>query len=90
MSKVPISTRALTQRINRKLQSQDTELASADQLRLRSTRGAQAQSFLGDFYLVDIYRNAIFDHHIDPEVLGRKIGVLAKWEEHVMDETSAA
>ena len=90
MAKAPVSTHALVQRINRMLQSQDTEIAQADRLRLRSTRGAQEQSFLGNFYLVDIYRDAIFGHHIDPEDLARKIGVLAKWEEHVMDETNAA
>jgi hypothetical protein len=62
-----ITSDALVKRINRKL-------AHAEQ-RLRKARGHYEPS-LGDYYVVDIPRNFIIEKHIDPEELGRRLGVM--------------
>ena len=70
--RVTVSTRALVQRINRKLAQEGEQL--------KATRGGQAQIDLGDYYLLDLRLNAVVGKNIDPERLGRELGVLAKWE----------
>jgi len=69
---VPVSLRALIARINRKLR--------ADDQMLKATRGERARGDLGDFYLLDFNRNIIRDQRVDPEELGRELGVLKPWE----------
>jgi hypothetical protein len=70
--KVPVSERALIQRINRKLK-QDGE-------QLRRAKGSQAASTVGDYYVLDTKRNFVASSRVDPEHLGRKLGVLNPWE----------
>ena len=73
-SKVAVSKRALIQRINRKLASEQWPKS------LKSTRGGRAKTNLGDFYVVDLHRNLVVDAFVDPEKYGRKLGVLAPYE----------
>jgi hypothetical protein len=75
---VPITTRALVQRINRALGKRDEVL--------KITRGERARSDLGDFYVLDVSMNAVVSKDVDPEELGRKLGVLKEWERVVEEE----
>lgn len=69
--KVPISERALKQRINRAL--------AADGQALRAARGA-ASAELGEYFIFDIHRDTVKSTHQDLEVLGKKLGVLKAYE----------
>lgn len=59
--------KALIQRINRKLRPNCE--------RLRKTRGQNDWLNLGDYYIVDS-RNVVVKSHVDPEEIGRELGVL--------------
>jgi hypothetical protein len=72
---VPVTERALIQRINRKL-LKDGEV-------MKIARGARAASNLGRYYTIDINRNSLAHDHLDPEAMGRKLGVLAEYEHMV-------
>lgn len=74
---VPVTMRALIQRINRKLRPDDEMLKVA--------RGERARAQLGDYYAIDFNRNIVTAQHVDPEKWGREMNVLAPWE-HVSDE----
>jgi len=67
-----VSTHALIQRINRKLKE--------DNEQLKTTRGWRAKLDLGTYYIQDFNRNWIVHHHVDPETVGRELGVLESWE----------
>jgi hypothetical protein len=69
---IPVTMRALLQRINRRL-------AGKGEL-LKKTRGAGAREEVGDYYVIDVNRNVLMLKHVDPETLGRKLGVLQSWE----------
>jgi hypothetical protein len=69
---VPVSERALIQRVNRKLRLND-EL-------LKATRGAKAEQELDRYYVVDLRRNLLVEKDCDPETIARKLGVLREWE----------
>jgi hypothetical protein len=69
---VPVSKRAIIQRINRKL--------SAEGEKLKTNRSQRWYSDLGSYYIVDENRNAVVSAHHDLEALGRELGVLAPWE----------
>jgi hypothetical protein len=69
---VPVSLRALLQRINRKLAAQEECL--------KATRGERGRHDLGDYYIVDVRRNFVVATHQDPETLGRELGALRPWE----------
>lgn len=69
--KAAITERALCQRINRKLRSRGKVL--------KHSRG-NLWTTLGDYYLVDLKRNFIAEHHINPEELGRELEALAPYE----------
>src|SRR4029077_4905862 len=56
--RVPLSERALVQRINRKLATQDEVL--------KKTRGARAIQELGDYYILDLRANALLFKDVDP------------------------
>ena len=71
--KVPVTTRALVQRINRVFIKTGYEF-------LRKTRGNRWRSDLGDYYLIDENRNMITGKDVDPESLGRELGVLKEYE----------
>ena len=73
--KVKITTRALLQRINRKLDS--------DQEKLHTSRGEQAYQDVGRYYIINYYNNSITASGVDPEALGRELGVLKAYEEVV-------
>lgn len=68
---VPVTARAMTQRINRAL---------APNEQLKATRGARAQTELGAYYIVDVRRNAITRSRIDLEELAKELGVLQPYE----------
>jgi hypothetical protein len=70
--KLPVTTRALVQRLNRRLHD--------DELVLRKTRSRRAWIDLGDFYLVNWRINGVVRYRVDLEELGREVGVLANWE----------
>jgi hypothetical protein len=70
-TRVPITEKALYQRINRKLRAQDEVLKRA--------RG-NVETTLGDYYVVNVNRNYVAQHHVGLEQLGRELGVLAEWE----------
>jgi uncharacterized protein YnzC (UPF0291/DUF896 family) len=70
-TKVPITEKALYQRINRKLKDQDASLKRA--------RGS-VETTLGEYFVVDVKGNYVTNHHIQIENLGRELGVLAEWE----------
>ena len=74
---VPITIRALVQRINRKL-AEDGEV-------LKAPRGARALQELGDYYILDINLNAVLHKDVDVEELGRELGALKDYE-HVAGE----
>jgi hypothetical protein len=69
---VPVSTRALVQRINRKLKAEGRAL--------RTPRGGRARKSLGYHYILDVNRNAVVAHWCDLEKLGRDMGVLEAFE----------
>jgi hypothetical protein len=67
--KVPVSRRALIQRINRRLAKEDR--------RLCVSRGSSLPS---DYHVVDTYRNAIVAYIDSLEAYGRETKTLADWE----------
>ena len=76
--RVSVTMKALVQRINRRLHK--------DEEQLRKTRGARALLDLGEWYIVNWNRNFIVAQHVDPEELGRELGVLQEWEALVPEE----
>jgi hypothetical protein len=63
---------ALVKRINRKLHAREQVL--------KKGRGAEiSERHLGPFYVVH-YRNGVTQSHVDPESLGRELGVLREDE----------
>jgi hypothetical protein len=68
---VPVSERALLQRINRKLEPKHQRIMKA--------RG-RAVSQCGEFYKLDTYGNSVRETHISLEKIGRELKVLAPWE----------
>lgn len=73
--KVPVTTRALTQRINRALRAKNQ--------RLKLPRGSRARADLGGvgYYVIDYRRNRLVAQQVNIEALGRELGVLEPWEE---------
>jgi hypothetical protein len=74
-----VSTKNTIARINRKL--------AAEGLVLRTLRGTRCENDLGRHYIVN-YQNGIVDTHVDPETLGRELGVLHEREAVVSDEAA--
>lgn len=77
--RVPVSVRAVIQRINRKLKP--------DFGALKTSRSERMRFDVGQFYIIDYQLNAIQHHNVDPEALGREMGVLKDWE--VLDREAA-
>ena len=71
MQKVPVTARALLQRVNRKL---------GPHRQLRAAQGRERDS-LGDYYLLDTKANAVRDHDVDLEKLARRLRAMRDWEE---------
>jgi hypothetical protein len=70
--RVPVSMRALVQRINRKL--------AADGELLKKARSEATRQEAGDYFIIDVNRNMLMAKYVDPEALGRELGVLKQWE----------
>lgn len=71
-TRLNITERALMQRINRKLKQ--------DGKQLRTARNEAVERDMGRYFIVDMNRNAITTRRVDPEKLGRKLGVMQPWE----------
>lgn len=69
--KVPVTARALVQRINRNLAEKDRKLCAA--------RG-KAVANLGKYYVIDSYRNFVVVGHLDLEAYARELGVMGDHE----------
>jgi hypothetical protein len=67
-ARVPVSMRALIQRINR-------HLAKSDEM-LKASRGRAAQSAFGTYYVLHWHSNTVRAWHVDPVALARELGVL--------------
>ncbi len=74
---VRVTMRALLQRINRRLRLVGGANGGARQI--KRGRGGDA----GGFYILDLARNEIMAWGIDPVETGRRMGVLAPWQEVV-------
>jgi hypothetical protein len=72
---VPVTERALVQRINRALAK-----AGRHGHIMKKTRGMSAQLDLGRFYVLDIDRNFVVRSHVDLESLGRQLEVFHAYE----------
>ena len=72
VTKVPVSSRALLARLNRKL--------AGDGRQVKAARGRDI-STVGDFFCVDIYGSYVDGTHVDPEERARELGLLKPWEE---------
>ena len=75
--KVPVTERALIQRINRVLRKQDMVLKTA--------RGWRMHVDMGHYYVVNTRINGVMAHYknCNPEALARELGVLQPYEEMV-------
>lgn len=73
ITRIRITERALYQRVNRKLRH--------DGKQLRTARSEGVELDVGHYFIVDVWRNAITNYNVDLEDLGRKLGVIQKWEE---------
>jgi hypothetical protein len=69
---IPVTKRALLQRINRKLKASGQHVLA--------TRGTAARREVGEFYQVNVDRNSHVASHVNLERLGRELEVLAPWE----------
>ena len=69
---IPITKRALLQRVNRALNKEDRQLKKAV--------GARLQQNVGEYYVVDLRLNAVAMLDVDPVELARKLEVLQPWE----------
>ncbi len=72
MKTVPVSRRALIQRINRKLKP--------DLKWLKITRGAAAERDFGRYYVLDYNHNRVVEHHVDVAELAAELKCLSAWE----------
>jgi hypothetical protein len=70
--RLPLSERALNQRINRKLKQ--------DGKQLRTARSPSVELSRGRYFIVDVNHNSVTAHHIHLEELGHELGVLKPWE----------
>ena len=73
---VPVTRRALYQRVNRLLARQGREL--------KRTRGVPAIEALGAYYVRG--GNAVVSHHVDLETFGRELGALADCERLLIED----
>ena len=79
-TKVPVSERALIQRINRKLRADDEMIRTSRWI--HSDRGGFYEDHnTGRFFIVDFRENLMCKSHVDIEELGHELGALKAWEE---------
>jgi hypothetical protein len=74
---LPVTTRALTERIARVL--------ARNGQTLRKTRGAPARSAIGDLYILDA-KNVIVATNVDLMQLARETGVLKSYEQLIEED----
>lgn len=72
LKNVPVTKRALVQRLNRKL-------AEMGQL-LRKSRGARAIQDAGEYFVVDLEHNVLLHKNVDLEIYGKQLESLKPWE----------
>lgn len=72
MRTVPVTHRALVQRINRALKK--------DNKNLKAARSEKVSQELGGYFVVDLHRNAVVSKDVDLEEFGRELGALQKFE----------
>ncbi len=78
--RIPVTERAALQRINRKLKG--------DYRQVRKTRTARDRGNLGEYFLLDTYRNFVVDTYVDLETMAKSLGVMGEWET-VIEEDGA-
>lgn len=71
-TKVPVTWRAVLQRIKRRLAKEDETL--------RTALGSTARAAFGHYFVVNKRSNQVTMTHVSPPDLARKLGVLAAWE----------
>jgi hypothetical protein len=69
---IPVTERALIQRINRVLRR--------DGRILKATRGEHSLREVGQYYILGFDRNAVRTLHVDIQELARELGVLRSFE----------
>lgn len=74
--RMPVSERAVIQRINRKLERDEGPVGR----QVKKSRGARAKIQFGDYYWHFLKSNAVAPLGIEMEALARKLGVLEDWE----------
>lgn len=78
IKRVPISARAVRQRLNSKL--------APDHKAVRKcSSDSPAWYTLGDYYLLNFQQNYVIDTHVNLESMARDFGVLAEWDEVAED-----
>jgi hypothetical protein len=70
--KVPVTMRAVIQRLNRHLAHRDEKL--------KAYRGERDRFNMGDYYIIDVSENVVLVKDVDPEQKAREAGVLKAWE----------
>ena len=70
---VPVTRRAVMQRVNRKLGQRNEAL--------RAWRTSSQEYTAGDLYHLDFDANAVLDVNVDLEPFAREVGALQPWEE---------
>jgi hypothetical protein len=79
--KVPVTERALMQRVNRKLAKEDQMIRKSRPFYDHGSRTPIFDQNTGEFFRINTARNWLVEGHVDLEVLARELGVLAAWEE---------
>ena len=75
LKRLSVDARALQQRINRILAKRD------DPERLEKSRpGSRLRQSVGEYYMIDLHRNALVGSHVDLEAFGREVGALKLYE----------
>jgi hypothetical protein len=77
--KVPISRRALEQRINRALAHEGEKLLKTNP-RARTGGGWPLTHELGDYYTIDMRQNRVTRTHLKLKAYAEELGVLDGWE----------
>ena len=69
---VPVTARAMTQRINRRLIAEDEQL--------KATRGERQRDEVGDLYVLSTFHNLIVRTRVDVGALAMEMGVIRAWD----------
>jgi hypothetical protein len=72
-TKVPVTERALLQRINRKLRKEQDSV-------VKKARGENVALTIGEYFMVGFHSNAVMEQDVDLKKLGKELGVLRAWE----------